>query len=187
MALKRTMEEGGGLKLDPGTYPVTCFDVRAEKLDKFTFGDGRVIRFILEVDDTVDEDGGPVYLDPIANDKLTPKSKLTEWLNAFGVAAAVGEAVDLESCIGKRALAVIGIKPGKDGSGEFSSVDSILPAQKAKAAPSTVAEMSIGDWWKHTRELGIERAALIQASEDIYSAEPKDLTGDQRAELLEKV
>ena len=49
----------------------------------------------------VDGEGNPIELDGIANDKLSPMSKLTRWLAAFGVVAKHGEDVDMEDAIDK--------------------------------------------------------------------------------------
>ncbi len=186
MPLTRTMQEGSGLKLEPGTYPVICTDVKGDTLENPSFGDGAIIRFSLKVEDMLDENGEEVVLDPIANDKLTPKSKLTEWLKAFGVVAEVGETINIEEAIGKRALAVVGTKPGKDGTGEFATVDSIIPAQKGRPqGPVNPSDLEIGEFWALTRTEGFERSHVLQVCEEMFKGkEPKDLTGKEREALF---
>jgi hypothetical protein len=184
MSLKRTMKEA--TTLEPGTYTVRLMDLVETTLENPQFGNGDVIRFALETTDVVDEEGNPVQLDGIANDKLTPMSKLSRWLTAFGVSAKPGEDVDMEKAIGQQAMAVIVLKPGKDGTGAFPRIDDLVPLPKAggRSVPTTPASVDISGWWKTTRDAGLKRDDVLKASKEMFGAEPAELAPEDRDELL---
>lgn len=179
MAIRRTMEESTFVHLEPGTYPVTCLSVKAETLENPQYGDGNIIRFELRFDDVLDENGEEIKRDLRANDKLTPMSKLTGILLAFGVKAAVGEEVDIEDCVGKQALAqVIEIK--KDDK-VYDRIKDLLPTQKKASGDPTA---NISDFWHEVRSKGFAVREVTKTAEDLYGKHPKDLTPEERAEIL---
>jgi hypothetical protein len=182
MSLLLTAEEGG-TKLDPGTYPVKCMDVKEDKLANSQFGNGEVIRFDLEVIDVLDEDGNPITLDGIANRKLTPGSKLWKWLEAFGLKMAVGERVDIEQIVGRQAFAVVVSREGAKG-GTFARIENLVPAPSSTAAAGPVEEMEISAWWALVRSEGFNTSDGRNKAEELFKKEPKDLNGIQRAEVL---
>ena len=184
MGIKRTAEESTVTKLDPGTYTVRCMDIKEDKIENPQYGDGRVIRFILEVDDVLDENGDPVVLDPIANDKLTPKSKLWGWLEAFGLTLEIGKSVDCDKAIGQTAIALIGERTGKDGTGSFPSVESLVPSQRASTATD---DDSVSAFWSMARNKGLTIAQAKQACVEMTGLEPKDVTPQQRKEVLASI
>lgn len=187
MSLKRTMKEA--TTLDAGTYTVQLMDLVETTLENPQYGNGDVIRFALETTDVVDEEGNPVQLDGIANDKMTPMSKLSRWLSAFGVSAKPGEDVDMEEAIGKQAMAVIVLKPGKDGTGAFPRIDDLVPLPRSggRAAPAAPAATDISAWWKQTRDAGLKRDDVLKTSNEMFGAEPAELAPEDRAELFERM
>lgn len=182
MTLKRTMREG--ISLEAGTYEVQLIDLKEDILENPQFGDGAVIRFELETTDVLDEEGNPVRLDGIASDKLTPLSKLTRWLKAFGVTAEPGEEIDMARAIGQRAQAVIVLRPGKDGTGSFPRIEDLVALPRSRAVrPAPVNDIS--DWWKATRERGLNRKEVLDRSQELFGCEPAELAPEDRAELME--
>lgn len=176
----------GGLQLKPGMYQVMCLDVKEDLLEEAAFGNGEIIRFMLMTEDALDTDGNPVEFDAIANDKLTPKSKLTAWLGAFGVAVVVGSQVDIEEAIGKKAQAKIVQKldaSGKDTG--FSKVDDILPAPNARVVEVPIELMKVEEWYAFVRGNGISIKEAKDKSFELLKKDPKDLTGEERKQVYE--
>ena len=163
-------------------YTVWCMDVAADILEDAAFGDGSIIRFDLECRDRLDEEGNPTQLDAIANDKLTPKSKLTRWLDAFGVKVATGDEIDIEEAVGRACQARVVKKidaAGKDTG--FSKIDDLLPLPNSRKADGP---MTLSDWWAAMREKGHDTGAAKGQCVDKYGKEPKDLSIEERAEVL---
>lgn len=128
------------LLLENGTYEVTCSGVEDTFLDNPQFGDGEVVRFKLVVGGELTKDGKEIVLDPIANRVLSPKSKLWSFLVAFGFSPRIGQAFELEDCVGKRALAAVVAKTLPDGSKGFPRVESLMRLPTAsKSRPVATA------------------------------------------------
>src|SRR5262245_15238623 len=125
MPLTRTPTQGASKHVEPGTYRVMCMALKEDQIENSEFGGRDVIRFTLRLTEVVDENADPVDLDAIANDKLTPKSKLWAWLTGFGLKLDMGTPCNIEACIGREAYAVI-IDNLKDGTA-FSKVEDIIP------------------------------------------------------------
>lgn len=183
MPLMMKATAGGGVHIPPGTYPVTCTDVREDKIEKSQFSPD-VIRFDLDVE-LFDANGDQVKLDAIAAQKLSPKSKLWRWLTAFGVDVSVDADIDIEACIGLSCLAVVKDNEPKDGMPPLSKVDDLIPLPASGKANANIAELSIADWWKLTRDKGFSLKEMRDGSDSMYGKEPKDLDGQERAALLE--
>lgn len=183
--------------MEPGSYVVTCFDAHVDKLEKSQYGDGTVLRFILELDEEEDEDGEKIQLDAIANLKLSAKSKLMAWIEAFGFHPAVGESFDTDQLVGKKAMAVIEDHQSADG-GVFSRVKDLMPLPKSKGGPGKVQPSLINpdgsaDWtvfWGAVKlagksrgdvadELGLD---ITDLAKHLQEMDPFDVP-----ELLEKV
>lgn len=158
--LTRTMKEVQ--TLEPGTYKVQLMDLKETQLENPSFGNGDVIRFVLETTDVMDTEGNPIELDGIANDKLTPMSKLTRWLAAFGVTAIPGEDVDMEEAVGREAMAVVVLKPGKDGTDMFPRIDDLVPLPKSGKAPTgpTEAKADFVAFWARIEAAGFKRTEV---------------------------
>lgn len=184
MSLKRSMKEYQAI--EPGTYQVRLMDLTETQIENPQYGNGDVIRFAFECTDVVDNEGNPYELDGIAIDILTPESKLTKWLAAFGVTAKPGETLDMEEAIGRECLAEIVHKPGKDGTGAFPRIDKLVPLPKSsgRPAPSQAVSGDISAWWKETRTAGLKREDVINASKEMFGAEPAELAPEDREELM---
>ena len=188
MTLIRTPKEAGsGSKIPPGNYTMTCTEVTEDALENPSFGTGEIIRFELETEDIFDEQGNPASIDAIANDKMSPKSKLWRWCEAFGAAPKVGEPFNLEQLIGCQAVAKIIDKLDEKGVPTgFTRVDDLTPLPGQKASSGPVSELSLSDWWKLVKQhFGVSQAG--QKAEELFGQEPKDLTAAQRAEVLAKL
>ena len=175
--------------LEPGTYRVQLQDLKETILENPQFGNGDVIRFVLHTTEVTGTDGQPVEIDGIANDKLTPLSKLTRWLGAFGVSAEPGEELDMEQAIGLEAMAVIVNRPSKDGSGNFARVDDLVPLPKTgtRRVVAASGDDELSAWWKQTRDEKFERKHVLEFCEELFGAEPSNITAAERAELLERL
>lgn len=184
MSLKRTMKEYQAI--EPGTYQVRLMNLTETQIENPQFGNGDVIRFAFECVDVVDTEGNPVELDGIANDILTPESKLTKWLAALGVTAKPGEGLDMEDAVGRECLAEIVHRPGKDGSGAFPRIDKLVPLPRSSRAAPTAAP-DISAWWKETRDAGFKRDDVMKASNEMFGAEPAELAPEDREELMERL
>ena len=136
MTLMRQMQESEFTPIKPGTYAVTCTAVKPDMIENPPFGNGDIIRFTLRFNDLLDAEGAEVTRDAIANDKLTPMSKLTEWVRAFSVHADVGESVDIEECIDKQALAQVTSIEKNDKT--YDRIAGLLPAPKAAASTGAI-------------------------------------------------
>lgn len=135
MALVRRRQEAAP-KLEPGTYEMVCVGVREDHIENSQFGTGDVIKFTLRTADVVDQYGDPVELEAMANDSLTPLSKLTRWLDAFGVGSNEEE-LDLERCKGRKCLAKVEIQDRGD-KGQWNRITELL------APPRTGARNVVG-------------------------------------------
>jgi hypothetical protein len=187
---------GGGAKLDEGSYVVTCTAATQDHLENSLYGTGEVLRFTLKCADEVDENGDPVELDAIANLKLTPKSKLWSWAEAFGLKPEVGKSFDTDALIGLTALAVVKDKGNDDGS-VFSRVENLMPLPKGYTAgatvmPSVILASGEPDWgvfWRVLKEKkGWAKAQVgdhLDLDMDKLGKHLGDMDGPDAQELLE--
>lgn len=189
MALTRT-PKAGGIDLEPGTYEVVCTEVKTDVIENPQFGNGDVIKFKLKVVDMVDEAGDDVELSCMANDVLTPKSKLWGWLQGFGLKVEIGKPVDVESALGKGAFAVVSQQPGKDG-GLFTKVEEIIAMPKSQQRAVRAANpeaLTTAEWWKLARDdEGFSREEIVEKSMALFEREPPELTAEERADLLKSL
>ena len=183
MTLTRQMEDGEFTPITPGTYTVTCTDVKEGVIENPAFGNGDIIRFTVSFDDLLDTEGAEVIRDAIANDKLTPMSKLTEWLIAFGVSATVGESLDIEECMGRKALAKVTNVEKNDKT--YDRITSLLPSPKAATRDTEVdvsgaAHCRVVDICPRSGLHSGPRQSRAMAAEMYDGREPKDLDGKER-------
>jgi hypothetical protein len=129
------MEEPKFKNIEKGTHPVTCIAVRPDVLENPQYGDGSVIKFKLEFDGMEEDDGEPVTREAMAGDYLTPGSKLTRYLFAFGISAGIGEEVEIEDAVGRQALAVVGQKT--KGEKVYDTIENLIPAPKTALRRAT--------------------------------------------------
>lgn len=183
MPLMRTPQEIGP-RLEPGTYEMVVTRVREDHIaSQFNPEGQNVIRFNLQTTDIVGSDGEPVELDAIANDSLTPSSKLTRWLNAFGVGVTPGVALDLEKVIGRKCLANIVIED-RGEKGQWNKIDDMMapprrgprnsPVEQSSAPPAGASDSEVYHPAVKPGE-PVTDATLIS---DIQTAHLRTLLGD---------
>lgn len=195
-------EAGGGNKVDPGTYSITCVRAYEDVLENPAFGTGDVVKLEIELDD-VEDDGAPgelVKLTALANRKLSPSSKLWGWVEAFGFSLEIGQDFDLDWLEGRQAMALIGEKKRDDGT-VWSTIESIFPrpARKGRTsggktapAPKAAAEVDentpISDWWAVLRErYHFTRVAVVDAGKEMFGKEPAECSGVERLQLYREL
>ena len=174
MGITRTMEEAKFTNIEPGTYAVTCIGVKEDSLPNPQYGSGDVIKFSLQFDDLADDDGNLLTRETMASDYLTPGSKLTAILRAFGINLSVGQSVDFEACIGRPALAVVGEKRKSTNGVEkvYDTIEDVIPAPRAgKPAtalpPSVINPDGSPNWavfWAEAKRLGFRTKASVIAA-----------------------
>lgn len=183
-------EAGGGVKLEPGTYEVTCIAVSEDRLEKPLFGNGHMIKLKLEVADVMDENGDPVTLSASASYKLSPLSKLWGWVTAFGFDLEVDQDFDTDDLLGMRCQALIGQKKKDDGS-VWSQVESLFPLGKRAQAPRSPArddgEPDFDAFWKEVHAMGKDNKDVLPLlpNKDLWDM-PKQ-TGADLVRLLEQL
>lgn len=192
MSLVRTARDSGAGTAPPGTYRVKCMDVRPDQLEpnpKFQTT-GKVIRFDLEVVDQMGADGNPMTIDAIANDRLSPKSKLWSWLEAFGLKPSLDEDIDIEECIEREAMARVVAKPDS----EFTKVDDLfaLPAtsatrRTAKRQDNGSNEPDYDQFWRDVRAMGKSNDDVVQLLPNKKLTDMADLKAHDLVILLEQV
>ena len=184
MSLVRTAKQAQVSNVPPGTYQVRCMEVAADVLDNPQFGTGDVIRFDLEVVDKLGADGNPLTIDAIANDRLTPKSKLWGWLEAFGITPEINGDLDIEEVVGREALARIVQKEGS----EFTRVDALIPLPTASKSPAkATGEPDFDAFWKQVRAMGKEQADVKALLPNGNMLAMQDMKGDDLVALIEKL
>lgn len=121
--------------LDAGTYGIELARIGDPQDGDF----GRFIRLTFKVRDAADweplfsSNGDEFELDAQASYKLGQKTKLRGWVEALlGRPLESGEELDLDSLVGKRALAGIIQREGTQG-GTFNNIATIAPLPKKRA------------------------------------------------------
>lgn len=167
--------------LPPGTYQVQLMELQSDTLENTRNPD--VWRFLLETRDVLDPTGNPYKIDGVASQKLTPKAKAWEWFTALGLNLQPGIVLDLENAVGNECLAVVTNKPGRDGTGSFARVDSLIPmpGRRAQQAPAD----DIGSWWAEVRGAGPTVKEATDKAVELYGKEPKDCTVLERVAVLQ--
>lgn len=180
-------------EIEDGLYPVVVRAVEQTRLENDQFGHPDKLRFKLEIEGFTNDDGSPMMLDPLVNEKLSmPDAKmvstLTKWAQVFGVPIVRG-GIDTDDFIGKRAQALI--KTEKQG--DWPRVKDLMPAKKGlapangHAVPDTAAFLTVNptgdavvDWnkfWAVAKPYGINAKHVTDAAgiEKIEAIDPFDL------------
>ena len=183
---KMRAETGGGPKIEPGLYAVTCTAVHDETLPNPQYGTGEIIRFDFTFDEVMDADGEPAMLDAIASKRLTPKSKLWEWSESLlNRELKIDDEIDTDEFMACQAMVQVIIDTKADGS-QWSKIDKVLPMPKQGASKAEVPmeSRSISDWWVALRSLGFTRQDVMEASNKLFEREPAELKVEQRRQLV---
>lgn len=134
---------GNAPVIEDGVYPVIVREVIQTVMENDQFGHKNKLRFTLEFEGMTNDEGEPLTLDPLINEKLSlPDAKmvstLTLWAKALGVSPEHGR-IDTDDFIGKRGQAVV--KTAKEG--DWPKVTDMMPAKKgAVAAPAVTTDTS---------------------------------------------
>ena len=183
-------EQGGSVKLEPGTYVVTVDSIAEDYIKNPQFGDGHTLKFKFTVEDTVDEKGEQVYLSASASYKLSPKSKLWGWVEAFGFELEVGQEFDTDELVGMSCQALVSRTKKDDGS-EWSEISSLFPLGKQHNAPRPVAKASgepdYDAFWKQVTAMGMTKSDVISHLPNKNLLDMQDISGTQLVEILEKM
>lgn len=197
MSMQRTMEEAKFTNIEKGTYTVTCIGVKEDTIPNPQYGNGDVIKFKLQFDDMVDDGGEDVIRETMASDYLTPGSKLTAILIAFGVTAEIGQNVNIDDCLGRKAQAKVGsvTKTVKGAVKTYDTIEELFalpkkPAPKATTpaeSPETSADTGMSDFWAETRKRNWTAVEVINLSKELYGCAPAELASEDRVVLLEAI
>lgn len=186
-----------GIHVKPGTYPVTVVEPAPvpDVLTSASYGTSNVIRFTFALEGMTNQDGEQMLIDAIANHNLSPLSKLNEWNQALGMRPAIGDEVDLDELVGRRALVQIIDNHGKDGQ-TYSKVDKLIampntgasPAAKSGTPPMITPEGEI-DWtvfWAHAKANGVS-SKMVAAELDGKLDNLKTMAAPDAVLLLETI
>ncbi len=163
-----------------------------------TFGkivDQLRVKFLLK--GVQDEDGEPVFVDPLMTAKLSDgsdgryaASTYYKMCIALGLEPEqISYGVDTDSLVGLECKGVV--VTGDNGWPRVTQYIK-LPKAAGKAAvrpqnapePSLIAAVeAVNGWWDRTRAAGLDRKAVLALSHERYEREPIDLTEDEREEL----
>lgn len=198
MSLIQATSGGKAPVIDDNIYEVVCTgveDVTLEQPDQF--GKTEKVRVHLQLVGVEDEDSGePVSLDPLLNRTFGQKATLRKWATALLNLGSIddGSWFETEDLVGHHARAVVKTETGADGKRGWPKVTDLMAmpkaAQKAATKPQEGRQPSedaaveeLSDWWKSTRENGIDRKRVMAKSQEMFKAEPAEISGEQRAEL----
>ena len=152
------------MEIEDGTYPITCLEVHDDKLPNPQFGSGDIVRLILSIDNVYDAEGELIQLDAIANRKMSPKSKLMAWAEAFGLKPELGTEFETEQLIGMEALAIIRHEEKEDGS-SWPKIKEIVPVMsipKSQSIARPDGRVDFTAFWKMAKEKGLSREQLTK-------------------------
>ena len=176
----------------PGSYEVECIETGSFYMENDMYGNPDKVRIKVRVGD---DDDAPI-LDALCNEKLSPKSTLWRWAEAFGLSPEVGGDLDTDEMVGRKALAVIGER--KTERGTWARIEDFVPLPKSRSAkaptkPVGAAERAepddlsdwlrfdpkgepVADWqafWATATKYKIKRAAIFKE----LDVEPADFPG----------
>lgn len=190
--------------LEDQIYPVVCRSVTSEVMEQDRFDHPNKLRFKLEVKGEVDDNGEPVFIDPLMNRTLTdkgPGSTLYKFAVAFGVLRS-GEIrpIKMSEFVGREARAFITTAE----EGGWPRVKEIMPAIKnngSRPSGATTAasprDSAVEDverhldemeaFWKEVDDLGLARKEVTGQAKFTYDKEPFDLTKEERDSVIQMV
>lgn len=137
MGINATVSNQSFAAVPADVYPVVVSSIEEKEME---FGPTVILGFTIS-----DGDYAASVVSGLASKSLNLKSKLRGWVEAITskslAAVAEGTVVDLEKLVGKPCRITVSVVPGKDGTGEFNRVTSVLPLRAVKLvqAPAPVA------------------------------------------------
>ena len=186
------VEPGGSdaPEIPDGLYVATITKVEDVTLDQpDNFGNQEKVQIHLSF---LDSNSEAQTLEPRVNRKWGERANLFAIALAAGLDVSPHEPFDTASLVNRKVNVLVetpeeGRWPRVKSWGRVKQQNGSAPSQAATAAPvKDIAEMNIIEWWKATRQAGYEKDYVIQACRDMFGddKEPKDLTGEQRQELV---
>ena len=180
-------------KIPVGSYIATCTGIIEDSIPESNFNPD-IYRFYFDVDGKKDEEGNQATTDAISSRALSPKSKLWDWLVAFGLRPEVGKVIDLESVIGRKVMIVV------EAHGEYTRVGKLVPLPEGMAQPANddapfdtepkqpladaLAEAAaLSEWFERVKAIGFTPKEILDHSVAMTGKTPKDLTPDEREQL----
>ena len=179
-------------QVTPGSYEVECIETGSFYMENDMYGNPDKVRIKVRVDDGTED--GPI-LDALCNEKLSPKSTLWRWAEAFGLEPEVGGDLDTDEMVGRKALAVIGER--KTERGTWARIEDFVPLPKSRVkAPTKPVEGADGpdfdflkvnpqgdpemDWtlfWKTATKHKVTKAMVFKeaGTEDLTTLDPFDV------------
>jgi hypothetical protein len=127
----RTGETATQVVLEDGsTHEIKCIKAEEGELENPLYGDGDVLFFEFEVLDVLDKSGRPIVLKELANDRWNEYTKAWAWARGFGLPIDVGVEIDLDSFVGRTALAKI--ENRTNGRTERSHIGEVFQLPKSR-------------------------------------------------------
>lgn len=155
MAIVQPTTGGKAPVIDDDIYTVTCTEVQEIHLEEpDQFGKTEKLQFRIVLNDIMDEEGEPIFLDPRCNRAWSERATLFKWAQAFGLDVDPTQPIDTDQFVGMEARADI----RTEAAGKWPKVNDFLPLPKGKRAPlAVVAEPDFDGFWKRVRAGGFER------------------------------
>lgn len=184
-------------KIPVGSYIATCTGIIEDAIPESQYNPD-IYRFLFDVDGKKDDEGNQATTDAISSRALSPKSKLWDWLVAFGLNPQVGKTIDLEGVIGRKVMIVV------EQNGEYTRVGKLVPLPEgmAQPAPSTSSEPDDVPWNEggtkppladalaeasalativdEAKKIGFSMKEIIDVAQSEFGKPPKDLTAEER-------
>jgi hypothetical protein len=132
MPLTITATEAGGFDLHESDE---WFDGMVVAIEETEGQWGPGLKWIIELDGELNDDNTPRETWAFCSQKLSPRSKLYQWLKGLDPAAIpdAGETVDLETFIGERVQVMFERYDGFDQDGNAMEKEKVVKLRKGKA------------------------------------------------------
>ena len=182
-------------KIPVGSYIATCTGIIEDAIPESQYNPD-IYRFLFDVDGKKDDEGNQATTDAISSRALSPKSKLWDWLVAFGLNPQVGKTIDLEGVIGRKVMIVV------EQNGEYTRVGKLVPLPEGMAQPApaaiepdevpwaddkptpladALAEASaLATIVDEAKKIGFSMKEIIDVAQSEFGKPPKDLTAEER-------
>ena len=186
------VEPGGSdaPEIPDGLYVATITDVVDVTLEQpDNYGNQEKVEIHLAF---LDANSESQTLEPRVNRKWGERANLFAIALATGLDVSPHEPFDTATLKNRKVNVLVetaeeGRWPRIKSWGRVKQQNGPAPSQAVSGASlMPIAEMNIVEWWKATREAGFEKDYVIQACRDMFGddKEPKDITGEQREQLV---
>jgi len=141
MGITATVSNVSFAAVPADVYPVVVSKIEEKEME---FGPTILVSFTIS-----DGEHAATVITGLASKSLNVKAKLRGWVEAITgknlANAAEGTNVDLERLVGKPCRISVSVVPGKDGTGEFNRVTSVLPIRAARPAQPAPKPVEAGN------------------------------------------